>query len=325
MIPNPLVSVILPVYNRHSYLSIAINSVLNQNYLNWELIIADDASEINTQNFLDQYVDIPKIKVLKNSRNLGLFANLNQAIKQANGSYIVLLCSDDFLLPHCLNTSVKLMTDYDDVNLILTAFNTVDQNGGRMPSASVYYHNLMISSNLEKLEPCQSLRFITWGSINGNLTGMCFRCDLFDKIGGFKENWTHAGDWEWVYRACQAGNILISKIPIANIRIHDEQLSGVNFKSISNSLEVIEMVNILLRDNDISELNQSRSWALHILQFHLWFAFKLLLQGQYKKSLQIIQAIDKVVALPSVFLVLLKWLPSRWKVFWTKEFALPVD
>ena len=67
---EPLVSVVLPVYNRPEYLSKAIDSVLNQTYKKWELIIADDASDKETRELYRKYSSIPQIKVYSNSKNL---------------------------------------------------------------------------------------------------------------------------------------------------------------------------------------------------------------------------------------------------------------
>ncbi len=324
---SPLISIILPVYNRHHYLKQAIDSVINQTYQNWELIIADDASAPDTKKILNDYTSLSKIKIIHNETNLGLFANLNQAIKHTSSSYIVLLCSDDFLLPHCLETSIRLITSNSNVNLILTAFNAIDGNGIEIPSGSKHWHDQMISNSLQKLSSSESIPLLLkFGSINGNITGMFFTRYLFESIGGFKENWTHAADWEWVYRACKRSDVLLSKMPIATVRSHDEQLSGVNFKNISNSLEVIEMVKILLNDSYIANIKKSKKWALQIMQYHLWFAFKFFFQGRFQNALKIVKAIHEVTGFNQTLFALIKWLPNRWQIYIGKQnFPLSID
>lgn len=327
MLSEPLISIVLPVYNHHNYLHQAIDSVIIQTYQNWELIIADDASDLDTKKILNEYASLSQIKVIYNDKNIGLFANLNQAIKSSSGAYIVLLCSDDFLLPHCLETSIKLMTSNSDVDLILTAFNMINSDGIEIPSGSKYYHDQMISNSLQKLDSSKSIPLLLqWGSINGNLTGMFFTRDLFERVGGFRENWSHAGDWEWIYRACKKSDILLSKMPIASVRSHDEQLSGVNFRNISNSLEVIEMVKILLNDSYIANIKKSKKWALQIMQYHLWFAFKFCLQGRFQNALKIVEAIHKVTGFNQTLFALIKWLPNRWQIYTGKQkFPLTID
>ncbi|MEH2464003.1 glycosyltransferase family 2 protein [Nostoc sp.] len=67
---EPLVSIVLPVYNRKKYLVKAIDSVLQQTYQNWELIIANDNSSENTKAFLEGYAAISKVKIYYNTQNL---------------------------------------------------------------------------------------------------------------------------------------------------------------------------------------------------------------------------------------------------------------
>lgn len=327
MLNEPLVSIILPVYNHQQYLQQSIDSVLTQTYQNWELIIADDCSSLKIQKLLEPYRSLPKARILRNKKNLGLFPNLNQAIRQSKGLYVILLCSDDFLLPHCLDTSVNLIEANSGINMILTAFSMVNNNGIEIPSGSMYYHNLMISNSLQQLQPRESVPLLLkWGSINGNLTGMCFTREIFEQVGGFREEWKHAGDWEWVYRVCAKNDILLSKIPIATVRSHDEQLSGVNFRNISNSLEVIEMVRILLNDPYIIKMQNSKSLALFIMQYHLWFALKFSLQGRFRDALKITNAISKVTGFNSTLWALIKWLPNRWERYTGKiNFPVPID
>ncbi len=312
---SPLISVILPTYNRIEYLSQVISSVINQTYDNWELIIADNASDVETQTFLSRYSDPPKITIYTNHQNIGLFANLNQAIERSKGDYILLLCSDDFLMPNCIVTCIDLLEKNSRANLVLSAFRTVDSNNKESPSASISHYDGMLSKPTQVLEPCESLPLLLkHGSINGNLTGMFFTRFLFDLVGGFDEKSKQVADWDWVYRAAKQSPILMSKTPVAFIRSHQEQLSGSNFKDCSNSLEVIGMVKKLLDDSLISQIDTAPRWAKHTLQLHLWYALKFAFKGKWKEALIIARAINYVVNLPSVLLTMILWLPERWNI-----------
>jgi glycosyltransferase involved in cell wall biosynthesis len=320
---SPLFSIILPTYNRPQYLPPAINSVLSQTYNNWELILADNASDQSTQTLLKQYQQAQVILKL-NPENIGLYPNLNQAIRSSSGQYILLLCSDDFLLPNCLQTLVERIEIESEIGLFLTAFDMVNGDGISIPSGSLTHYQNFMQPPTQTLSPGQSIPILLkWGSINGNLTGMCFKRALFDQIGGFREDWRHAADWEWVYRACTKTSISLSTAPIAVIREHSEQLSGLNYTNISNSIEVIEMVRILLQDPNLKNLAQAKRWALHILQFHLWFALKFALKGKWKEAKQIIFAINQITGIGATTIQMLKWLPIRWQVN-RKEIPFPM-
>lgn len=321
---EPLVSIVLPVYNRQKYLGKAIDSVLKQTYKNWELIIADDASTEETQKFLKTYQDNPQIKICFNSQNMGLFPNLNRGIRQSQGKYVLLLCSDDFLLPHCIEQHLNVFQVNPSAGLILTPLNVVDSNGNELPSGSAYYYDQFAPHQSQLLMPHETLPLLLkYASINGNLTGMFFPKDVYVKVGGFRDTWKHAADWEWVYRVARANPIMIYKTSVATIMQHSEQLSGVNLRNLNNSLEVIEMVRTLLADSHISIIDAAPGWAVHHMQLHLWVALKLALKGRFIEAFTLTQAISKVTGFSSTLWAMLRWLPQRWQVYRQKSFVLP--
>jgi glycosyltransferase involved in cell wall biosynthesis len=95
--PIPYFSIIIPTYNRGSLISKAINSVLEQRFLDWELIIIDDASTDNTQNVLRTFTD-SRIQIYKNEKNLERSMSRNLGVLRSKGKYICFLDSDDYYL-----------------------------------------------------------------------------------------------------------------------------------------------------------------------------------------------------------------------------------
>jgi glycosyltransferase involved in cell wall biosynthesis len=316
---EPLVSVVLPVYNRHQYLGQAIDSVLAQTYKNWELIIADDASDNLTKEFLEKYKKKSKLTIYRNSKNMGLFPNLNKSISRCNGNYILLLCSDDYLLPDCLYNYINLIREYADAKLILSKLGCVNSLGNKLPDPSY----IRLSNNYDHfpektqlLPPDKTLPLLLqYGSINGNLTGMFFNREVYEQVGNFNETCQQVADWEWLYRVAKFNPILIYTETLAVIRSHPEQLSGVNFRNLSNSLEVAEMVTRLLADPYISQLKAAPCWALHIMQLHLWFAFKLAFQGHWTEALIITKAVGRTTGFTKTLWSMLRWLPQRLQVY----------
>jgi glycosyltransferase involved in cell wall biosynthesis len=112
MIDN-LVSIILPTFNSEEYIEETILSVTNQNYTNWELIIVDDCSSDNTIELLTkiQGIYLDKIKLFKNSVNLGADKTRNTAIKQANGRYIAFIDADDAWSSDKLTKQLDFMSE----------------------------------------------------------------------------------------------------------------------------------------------------------------------------------------------------------------------
>jgi hypothetical protein len=140
---------------------------------------------------------------------------------------------------------------------------------------------------------------------------MFFKTKIYEEIGGFQENWQHAADWEWLYRIARTYPVLISKKTVVAIRAHAEQLSGVNFRNLSNSIEVAKMVRILLADPYISVLKAAPDWALHIMQLHLWIAFKMAIVGKWVEAKIIAKSISETTGMVKTCWAMLRWLPQR--------------
>ena len=126
---NPAISVIMSVYNGETYLKEAIESVMNQTFQNWELIIINDCSTDSTSEILADFAaKDERIKVYPNEVNLRLPTSLNKAILLCNGKYIARMDADDICLPDRLEKQYKFMEENGDVALSSCRFMTV-KNG----------------------------------------------------------------------------------------------------------------------------------------------------------------------------------------------------
>lgn len=105
-----LVSIIMPSYNTASFIEETIQSVLNQTYTNWELIIVDDCSTDNTNEVVDTIKDC-RIHYLKNEKNSGAAISRNKALREAKGQWIAYLDSDDLWMPEKLEKQIKFMEE----------------------------------------------------------------------------------------------------------------------------------------------------------------------------------------------------------------------
>ena len=92
---NPVVSVIMPAYNGGKYIAEAIESIINQTYQAWELIIIEDCSQDNTLEIIKRYLYDPRIKLYQNDRNIGIAGSRNKAIQMSSGEYIAVQDDDD--------------------------------------------------------------------------------------------------------------------------------------------------------------------------------------------------------------------------------------
>lgn len=139
---KPDISVIMSVYNGEEYLREAVESVINQTYKNWELIIINDCSTDFTPEILSDLASKDdRIKVYTNEVNLKLPSSLNKAISLCSGKYIARMDADDICLPERLEKQYKFMEENSDVSLSSCRFMTVKKGvyasggaGGRCDS-----------------------------------------------------------------------------------------------------------------------------------------------------------------------------------------------
>lgn len=117
----PLVSIIIPVYNRSDLLPRAIDSILNQTYSNWELLVIDDGSTDNTVDIIRQYAAQDKrIRLLMQSHQ-GASCARNLGLENAQGKYIAYLDSDDASSPDRLAVQVAYLESHPDITLVGSA------------------------------------------------------------------------------------------------------------------------------------------------------------------------------------------------------------
>lgn len=108
-----LFSIIIPTYNRASFIKKSIDSVIAQDYEHWELIVVDDASTDDTPSILSSYSD-RRIKLIRNEINIERSASRNKGIALAQGEYICFLDSDDYFLPHHLSSIAQAIQQASD-------------------------------------------------------------------------------------------------------------------------------------------------------------------------------------------------------------------
>ena len=130
---NKLVSIIMPNYNCEKFVEETIKSVINQTYINWELLFVDDCSTDNSVAIVESFND-SRIRILKNEKNSGAAVSRNYALRETKGDYIAFLDSDDIWFPNKLESQIKFMeengykftyTKYEEIDEISQALGRV--------------------------------------------------------------------------------------------------------------------------------------------------------------------------------------------------------
>ena len=211
---KPLISILVPTYKTPKHLlTETINSVINQSYSNWELCIADGASNLGyIKEILDDYASKDKrIKVKYLDENKGIAGNTQECYYMATGDYIGLFDHDDLLEPNALFEVVKAVNEDRTIDFIYTDEDKINEKGTR------------------RFDPHfkQDFAIDTLRSYNYICHFSVFKKELMDKIGGFRDGFNGSQDYDIILRATyNAKNIHhIPKI-LYSWRVHSGSTAG---------------------------------------------------------------------------------------------------
>ena len=225
---SPLISVIIPTYNRADLISKAIQSVIDQSYKNWELIVVDNYSDDNTKEVIDAFED-DRILMLSRPRTGSVAASRNFGVSHSKGEWIAFLDSDDWWFPNKLECVHKVIQKQPDL----------------------IYHELQIVSGQDdgkskKKTKSRKLKSPIFFDLlqNGNgiaLSSVTLRKSTFAKVGGMNESPTFFAieDYDIWLRIAQITE-RFAHIPrvLGAYRLHDGNIGKINnFSYLSIAIE----------------------------------------------------------------------------------------
>jgi len=128
---NPeLISIVTPVYNIEEFLSTTIDSVLNQTYTNWELILVDDCSQDNSREIIERYAKKDqRIRPVLLEKNGGAGHARNVGLDHCKGEFIAFLDSDDSWFEEKLEKQLTFLKEHKEASFVYTWYNNIDDNG----------------------------------------------------------------------------------------------------------------------------------------------------------------------------------------------------
>ncbi|MDY6903909.1 MAG: glycosyltransferase [Thermodesulfobacteriota bacterium] len=213
----PLVSVIIPCYNRERYIQKTVDSVLQQTYPNIEVIAVDDGCTDNTREILDRLRE--KVTVLEHPGriNKGQSAAINLGLRMAAGDYIAILDSDDLFLPDKIEKQVNYLEKRPEIGIVYTNGYGIDENDNRL--YSFYDDNHSEPSNPEKV-----LMNCYFSLPSNALT----RNVAFQTAGYFDESLRSAQDHDMAIRLCEVTQIGYLNECLFCYRRHQNSISSKN-------------------------------------------------------------------------------------------------
>lgn len=269
---KPLVSVIIPAYNRPNTLSRAIDSVLNQTYENIEIIVVDDNNENSeyrkeTEKCMQKYESNCKLRYLKHKHNKNGAAARNTGISNSNGDYVAFLDDDDEFMPKKLDLQVNKLEKLDESwGAIYTGFIIKKENKVLLMSQALFEGNF-------------KTKVLLMGFNIGSTSTLLVRKKVLDELNGFDESFKRHQDWEFLIR-------FFRKYKLAAINdiltiIHQ---NGMNWPK-GASLEETKMKYLKSFREDIISLPieiQNEVYKKHLLEIaRTYFKERKFLKGRY--------------------------------------------
>jgi glycosyltransferase involved in cell wall biosynthesis len=211
----PKISIIVPAYNREAYILEAIDSVLRQTYLNWELLIIDDCSTDNTVVLIKQVKD-ERIQLHQTSSRIGVTATRNAGLKNCSGELIAFIDSDDLWAPLKLEKQVAALNQYPDAGFCLTG----GYNFRKLNEPVEYFYKQKEGLRYDDL-------FIPFfkSEVSATTPSFMFRKQYLDTVGFFNEEKSFA-DVDFMLRIAAITKGIILYEPLFYRRLHDSNISG---------------------------------------------------------------------------------------------------
>ena len=208
---QPLVSVILTVYNGSKFLRQALESIFSQSYSHFELIVVDDASTDNTPDILANYTD-PRVHILRNDKNCGPYQSANNGIRLAKGQFVARHDADDVSLPDRFRLQVERMLSEPSLGLLGTSYHLIDSAGkiidtSIMPTRNDELQVRILEGNIF----CQGTVMI--------------RKEIAERIGFYRDDYPVSQDYDLWLRLAEKSRIANLATPLYLFRFHPESIS----------------------------------------------------------------------------------------------------
>lgn len=260
---DPLVSVIMPVYNRADTIRRAVDSVLNQDWKNLELIVVDDGSNDDSVKILESYGDSLN---LITQENQGAYFARNHALKFVNGEFIAFIDSDDYWLPHRISSQIPLF-DRSKIGLVFGNAR-VERRGhdGNANKLSNFFNCFPPSRGKVTKELCFQ-NFIPQSSV-------IIRRECYNRFAGFFTGNKRASDYVKWFELSLYFEFDYVPEPVFVYCLHDSNLSGSIEALLSPPIEGFQ--ELLMK----SKLNSNQRYFTHLViyRFQTWFSLLLMLK-----------------------------------------------
>ena len=285
---KPIISVVFPVYNAERFLRESIESILNQSFDNFELIIINDGSVDSTSEILNSFSD-NRIRLIERE-NRGFAASVNEGVSVSNAKYIARMDADDVSLPDRLRLQYDYMESHPDVGILGGQAWRIDENGRLIGEITKPISTEHISQYIKYVCPVTHPTY-------------CVRKHVYGTLHGYREFLAPAGDYDFLLRAYEHG-VKIENLSVKLIKyrlnLHGMS-SGNTLRGMVFSRYVQKMHKCRIKDREKDEQIIAFLKAYEKTPSH-WFSFFCRFRDHFLRRSKNKNGLIKHICLSMVFL-----------------------
>ncbi len=246
------ITVLTPAHNVERYVGQAIQSVINQTYPYFEMVVVDDGSTDNTACIVNSYCEVDdRIRLLQQPK-LGTSRALNAGLSMARGAYIARLDADDLCMPHRLQVQLDYLEQNRDIKLVGSHAYAIDLDGDPVKPLYVALDPETIEKILLRETHVDGRHYLVTPSV-------MFDTELARSIGGFDPDYDFAEDREFFLRFSEVGKC--SNIDMFLIKYRHHHSSVTNSRSLLQGERSTRAVNTARKRRMLPELTPEQIWT----------------------------------------------------------------
>ena len=227
---GPLVSVCLPNFNTRSFLQERIQTIFDQTYDNWEMIVSDNFSDDGSWELFEELAQKDQRIAIAQAPREGMYANWNTCVGRAQGKYVYIATSDDTMSPDCLEKMVQALERNPDCGMCQCGLQIIDKRGMPVDSSDAWenwtapvYLGKWIHIPHIRRAPYDGLLHLGLFCVYTSITQLLIRRRVFDRLGLFRTDCDSRGDFEWQMRVGIEEDVVYIPQKLATWRRHDQQ------------------------------------------------------------------------------------------------------
>lgn len=272
----PTISILTPVWNGLPYIKECVDSVLAQDFQDWEMIIADNASTDGTSEYLQSLTD-PRIKVFRHEKNGGVYRNIHFTFNKASAPIFVGLCADDYFYDGALS---KVVEEWEKVgsNVGLMTFNWKSRQIKHNRLQAFAYE--VLPSDIRGLD--SDFAFFLFGNIPGNFSEVSGRVELVAPEH-YLYHVKYSADYEYWMRIAKRAGMHFSNLDVTYIRRHDRVAATYAITKGEYHEESIAIYEKIIADlsDFVDRKDLVAFYNIELCSYHLREAIKSALHGRF--------------------------------------------